>query len=322
MENWNLPIFFSATAFVLVATPAWTRLLWRLGFVDSPGGRKTHAKKVARGAGPLLLIPFLVAFSVGIISGPGLMLGILWFSILGFLDDYSPLSSRKKLALQFLGSVLLSCGVVGRFEIASLLLVSAVIVAHVNVANFMDGLNGLATMQAVVVSVLTASVASSLQNLQLATISILLASTSLGFLPWNFPKARIFLGDSGSYLLGSIYGVIFVIVWGEGLPFMAVAMFAIPFTDTFVTLIRRFLSRENLFEAHSDHFYQRLSQGRFGLGKALLTVIGSSSLCGIVGLWVSLSAEAQPMVGVLALCVVCAGYLLAPSLEFRGRNQP
>lgn len=129
-----------------------------------------------------------------------------------------------------------------------------------NIFNFMDGIDGIAATESLSVGGWAAA-ALVLLGSPAAGLPLVLAAASLGFLLHNFPPARIFMGDVGSFLLGGIIAVVGVVGEGEGLPLWLFAALLLCFLfDATYTLARRALRGENVLRAHRQHLYQRLVQ--------------------------------------------------------------
>jgi UDP-N-acetylmuramyl pentapeptide phosphotransferase/UDP-N-acetylglucosamine-1-phosphate transferase len=148
--------------------------------------------------------------------------------------------------------------------------------------NFMDGLNGIAGLSALV-SLVTFAVAGREQT---TTIAAVAAAAVLGFLPWNFPKARIFLGDAGSLPLGLLLAWLAVRANATGtLSFPASILLLGPFIfDVAFTLFRRWREGKTIGEAHKEHLYQRLSRVWGSHAKVSLLYAGFSVVTGILAL--------------------------------------
>lgn len=194
-----------------------------------------------------------------------LMVGMI-ISVVGFFDDIYELSAKFRLLLQ---SAVAICGIVsiggldslefGLFSISSPIITNIfaflLIVWFINLYNFLDGINGYAGSEAVFLSIAGIIIFGD-------SHFIVLAVATLGFLFWNFNKAKIFMGDTGSTLLG--YNIsIFTLYYSnqESSNFLIwIILFALFWFDATLTLIRRMLNQEKLTQAHKKHAYQRLNQ--------------------------------------------------------------
>lgn len=321
---------FGLALYLVGASVPWlTR--WRV--LDAANARSSHQGVVPRGGGVgvlLAVVPVLLvsALLVGVAAGPlvAFVAFTLCLGALGLADDVRSLSVRVRLAVQlglaaaFTGWQLL--GPSARLDAVPLVLVgilavvgSVGVVAVVNAFNFMDGINGI--------SALTAAVCGgwySLQGLRLDDgLSVLagatLAGAAAGFLPWNAPRAVVFLGDSGSYFLGGAVAALAVVSWSAGAGLLvAVAPLSVYVADVTFTLVRRAARGERWQDAHREHVYQRLihAQGWSHL-QASLVVAGVSVACCVV-------VALLPAVLAALVCLSLLGaYLSLPVLVPRAR---
>jgi len=175
------------------------------------------------------------------------------------------------------------------------------IVWMINLYNFMDGMDGFAAGMAVSGFGFIALLGWLSGDAWFAQVNLIIATASLGFLIFNFPPARIFMGDVGSSTLGFMAAAFSL--WGvrTGLyPFWAAVLIFSPFiADATVTLIRRILKGEKFWKAHKTHYYQRLVQAGWGHHKTLVVEYGIMLACGISAL-VSVDASATVQVAVLS----------------------
>lgn len=250
--------------------------LVRCGVMDLPNTRSSHAMPVPRGGGLSIVLVFLSAV-VWLLQRQVVPAKLAWalvgggiaISIVGFLDDHFRLSPWPRLIIHFLAAAwALWCfdemspshfgnsadfgGWVGR---------GAALIGLVwltNLFNFMDGIDGLAGMEAVTVSGLAAFLLFRNGLHDDAQVSSTLAAASLGFLIWNWPPARIFMGDIGSGFLGFSLGVLALFSSQAGTAFVWpwLILLAAFIVDSTVTLLRRVFSRARWFEAHRSHAYQ------------------------------------------------------------------
>ena len=139
------------------------------------------------------------------------------------------------------------------------ILLSIFSVGAVNLFNFMDGSDGLAASQSAVYFLLHAYLFASVDELELTILAIVLCGIVSGFLVFNWGPAKIFMGDSGSYFIGSLYVSFAFFSYEKGLGFYPSLILASPFLcDSVLTLIYRFFSGESWWEGHRSHVYQIL----------------------------------------------------------------
>jgi len=288
----------------------------RLHILDVPNERSLHAHPVPRSggigvvtailAGVIVLLPTL-EFPAILIGGT---LGLLLVSGLSFLDDRAHLPPGVRLGGHFVAAGFLVVtggnwpqlelpGVVWEWPAALSVVVTLLfIVWMTNIYNFMDGMDGFAGGMAVFGFGGLGLLGSMAGDPAFALVAWIIAAAAAGFLVFNFPPARIFMGDVGSAGLGFLASAL--TLWGaqRGLfPVWAAMLLFGPFiVDATVTLIRRLLRGERIWRAHRTHYYQRLVQSGWGhrktvlweYGLMLLSLLGAifAVRAGVEGQWV------------------------------------
>jgi UDP-GlcNAc:undecaprenyl-phosphate/decaprenyl-phosphate GlcNAc-1-phosphate transferase len=250
-----------------LAEPPTIALLRRHAVIDVPGGRSSHSVPTPRGGGaPIavgLLVAALVAPSTG---GAGLAFAVAvgFFGLLGLVDDLRGLPAVSRLALQAAGAAVTATLLVMRLRLPVFVLIVAALAAaawlvgFVNVFNFMDGVNGISGAHALVGGVAYACLAGWRHDGFGVAAGLALAAGAAAFLPWNAVRARVFLGDVGSYSIGAALAVLAVRLIVDGVPAEAVAgPVAVYLADVAWTLQRRIRRGERWLEAHRTHVYQR-----------------------------------------------------------------
>lgn len=234
----------------------------RNALFDQPGERRSHAAPTPRGGGVGIVMACLLALSaigMGALSSGGWLLvvvGLLLVAAIGWWDDHRPLPAWPRLLVHAIAAACLACAI--HLQGAPVLAVVATFVLAVvlvNAWNFMDGINGLAASQGLLCAFGFAAVLGDAWRM----VALAVAGACLGFLPFNFPKARVFLGDVGSGALGYLVAVMTaagfasmpVPTWGL-LLLPSLAMLA----DTGLTLARRVRRGERWWEAHVQHAFQ------------------------------------------------------------------
>ena len=175
----------------------------------------------------------------------------------------------------------------------------------------MDGINGITATTLGLWGAVTLLEGRNAGIDSLVLIGALTAGACLGFLPWNAPAARLFLGDVGSYLLGGTRGGRLVLAWHGGARITVVAAPLVPYAaDVIATLVRRALRRESLTEPHREHFYQVLT-GPWPIGHAVVACLYGvvAFACGAVAL-VAPTAVALTVFAVVALAVAVGPHFL------------
>lgn len=266
-----------------------TRLMIRIGIADVPTRRSSH-KSITPKSGGLGIIAgfsFAMAFlyltgKLGHISFHKLMLlgiGAFLTIVISLYDDIKRLSSSQKLIIQVITALfVISTGLslnilplpfLGLVDLGALGSVIAVfwIIFFINVFNFMDGLNGLASGVSLIASLFCTGIGLWLGEKSLFYISISLGFSTLGFFLFNFPKARIFMGDVGSQFMGLMWAVLLLIPSQEShVAQMNLSIYTVPLLffsfiyDVSTTVIRRIWRREPFWLAHRTHLFQLLNR--------------------------------------------------------------
>lgn len=230
----------------------------RAGPLDNPNHRSLHSVAVPRSGGVGVLAGLACAGSVG--APPSAWLAALaLLAAVSWWDDWRPLSASVRFAAHFLAATIVVLDMPGVGAMGAVLLIFALI-WMTNLYNFMDGANGLAGGMALF-GFLTLSVAAAMAGQhELAGWAAATAGAALGFLRFNFHPARIFLGDVGSVTLGFLAALIgwhgwTRAAWPLWFPLLVFSPFIV---DATATLLRRLLRREKVWQAHREHYYQRL----------------------------------------------------------------
>ena len=269
--RWSEPVVLAACAVaalvVSMACTAWAiAYARRCGMLDQPGERRSHATATPRGGGVGIAVALLLAMCLlgGWVDAGWWPIagGLLLVAGVGWGDDHRPLPIALRLGAHALAGVALAWGL--HLQDAGLPAVLAALVlvpVLVNAWNFMDGINGLAASQALLCATGFAVVLGDGWRL----LALVLAAACLGFLPFNFPRARVFLGDVGSgglgYLVAALLAAGFAarpMAWWPLLLLPPLAMLA----DTGLTLLWRIRRRERWWQAHVQHAFQRWSRHR------------------------------------------------------------
>jgi UDP-GlcNAc:undecaprenyl-phosphate GlcNAc-1-phosphate transferase len=292
--------FLVALGVVLALTPAVGEVARFLGVVDRPGEqRKIHRRPVPRLGGLALFLGLLVpALAFLDLSGPyrGILLGAAVAMVVGLVDDFRGLPWWAKLAGQF-GAAAVAIGfgvtidrftfpVVGIQSLPEWLAVGGTflwIVAVMNMVNFLDGMDGLAAGICGIAGGTFAVIALSLGKPEAAVLSAIVCGTCLGFLRHNFYPARIFMGDSGSLLLGFVLATVAV----QGLLktaatvalFFPLLVLAIPILDTSFVVAKRLKYGQPIVAADRWHLHHRFLNIGFSQRRATLTLY---AWCGVL----------------------------------------
>jgi UDP-GlcNAc:undecaprenyl-phosphate GlcNAc-1-phosphate transferase len=287
-------LYAAALALVIVVllTPVVGNVARVLGIVDRPGGRRTHERIVPKLGGLALFFGIIIpalAFVDWSRETRGLLLGATVATTVGAIDDFRGLRWFEKLAGQ-IGAALIPVAsgiwvdhftfpLIGVHGLPSWLgwaLTVAWIVAIMNMINFLDGLDGLASGVCAISGGTFAVIALSLGKPNAAVVSAIVFGACLGFLRHNFYPARIFMGDSGAMLLGFVLGT--VAVSGLLKTAATVALFfpllvlAVPILDTSFVVARRLKYRQPITAPDREHLHHRFVRMGFSQRRATVTI--------------------------------------------------
>lgn len=261
--------------------------------IDMPNARSSHTVPTPRGGGVAIVVSFLAALAavaaVGILpldQFAGLFGAGLIVALIGFADDHGHIAARWRLLGHFAAaSWLLVCfGGLPRLNVFGFdvdlqwygaILAAVYLVWVLNLYNFMDGIDGIAGAVAICVTVVGAILYYWCGHPQQVWTPLLLASACAGFLIWNFPPAKIFMGDAGSGFLGIILASMALqaasiepqLLWSW---LILMGVFVV---DATYTMLRRLIRGEKIYEAHRSHAYQYASRQHSSHKKVTLSVV-------------------------------------------------
>jgi Fuc2NAc and GlcNAc transferase len=293
----------------LLASIAFTGLLRRYALaaslLDIPNARSSHSLPTPRGGGVAIVVVFLlgslILFQYELLSSAALwaFLGAgAWIAVVGFIDDHQHIPARWRLLAHFIaaawGLFWLGLPTLSLFgiELTTLgyVLAAFYLVWLLNLYNFMDGIDGLASIEAISVcvgGVLLLLGTGSTDEYPL----LLLIMAVAGFLLWNFPPAKIFMGDAGSGFLGITLGLFSLQAAHQSpqLFYSWLILLGVFIVDATWTLIQRFLRGEKVYEAHRSHAYQFASR-QYASHKTVTLAVTAINTCWLlpIALWVGL----------------------------------
>lgn len=299
-----LNVSIAVAIFVLSFFLTWCLRVYALknNVIDIPNQRSSHSVPTPRGGGVAIVVSFLLGLitlfildAISLFQLLSLFVAGFATAIVGFLDDHGHIAARWRLLMHFSAG---AAGLyfLGQFPVIDIfgyqfsagwlgMLFSLVYLAWMlNLYNFMDGINGLASIEAITFSIgscllLILSLPDAIGKSQFA-ILVLLGCAVLGFVFWNFPKAKIFMGDAGSGFLGIIVGltVLHVAALNSVLFMAEICLLGIFIVDATMTLLRRLIAGKKVYEAHASHTYQILAR-KYGshipvtLGALIINII-------------------------------------------------
>lgn len=285
-------------------TPCVKKLAIRIGAIDIPGDdRRIHNRPVPRLGGLAIYMAFtvvvltLVPFSIKLL---GIIAGATMIAILGIMDDVKPLPAKVKLIVQIAAAiVLVSSGVkvewvtnpfdkvdgMSYLGIFSYPITVFWIVGVTNTLNLIDGLDGLAAGIATIASFSLMVVSVINGHGVVAILTAALAGSALGFLPYNFNPAKIFMGDTGSTFLGFVLAAISIEGAIKGAATLAIAIpllaLGLPIFDTTFAIIRRAVNGKPIMEADKGHLHHRLLALGLSQRQVVFTLYIVSAFLGI-----------------------------------------
>lgn len=323
-------MFIAALFFSLLITPLVKKFAVRIGALDIPkDSRRVHKTPIPLlgglaiyGAFVLTIILFVpLANSREMI---GLLLGGTFITAVGMIDDIKPMKAKKKLVLQIIAAIIVvSFGlkieivtnpfdrVSGMSDIGWLSIPATVfwIVGVTNAFNLIDGLDGLAAGVAGI-SCITLFIVSMLNGrMDAALLTATLAGSAIGFIPYNFHPAKIFMGDTGSQLLGFMLACISILgsIKSAAAIVITVPILALglPIYDTFMAILRRYKNKKPVMEADRGHLHHKLLDMGLSQKQAVLVMYAISALLGVTAIFATeLSTIQSFIVLIVVLCIV------------------
>ncbi|NMY40047.1 glycosyltransferase family 4 protein [Pseudomonas sp. WS 5013] len=271
--------------------------------LDVPNSRSSHQVPTPRGGGMAIVVACSLALAAlalsdllpaplfYALSGSGALVALV-----GFVDDHRPLSARWRLLAHFLAAAwgLFWLGGMPEVRIPGVgglpgwlwgLLGLVYLVWLLNLYNFMDGIDGIAGTEAICVCLGGAILYALAGRYEMVLLPVLLALASAGFLFWNFPSARIFMGDAGSGYLGLLLGLFSLqAAWvAQELFWSWLILLGVFIVDASVTLLRRLLQGSRVYEAHRSHAYQHAAR-QLGRHLPVTLAVAVINLCWLLPL--------------------------------------
>lgn len=315
-------LFPTVAAFAVSLALTWATLLAlrRSRFLDVPNARSSHTNPVPRGGGIGFVLVILGAWTAMSLSGEAdlplaMLAGATAVAAISLADDRASVSLRWRLAVQT-AAVALALVVLpvdgpvlwdGLPVFVDRAIIGLIWLWFLNLFNFMDGINGVASIEAIAITFGIAAIAVVTGRGGWPVTPALVAGAAVaGFLPFNLPRARMFMGDVGSVTLGYLVGWLLILVAAEGGLATAILLGLYFVADATSTLIYRAAIGEPVSKPHRRHAYQRAVDR--GLTHAAVT--GQVAIVGLVLAILGALALAWPVPAVAAGLVVVGGFIL------------
>jgi UDP-N-acetylmuramyl pentapeptide phosphotransferase/UDP-N-acetylglucosamine-1-phosphate transferase len=276
-----------ALAVTVVLTPVLAGFARRLGAVDHPGALKPHERPTPYGGG----ISIGAGMAVGIaLARPWLFVPFAMALVLGTVDDVRPLSPAVRLGGEISIGVVLALVVSTRFTgVLGGVLCVATTVVLVNGFNLMDGLDALCGSVTLVMAAGFGAVLTGDGRL----LALALAGAAAGFLVYNVPPARVYLGDGGSYLVGTVVTALVALAWAPHAPMAtglaALVLVTLPAAEVGLAVVRRLRGHQSVFSGDRRHPYDQLVERSWPKGVVALTYAGTALVLAAVAVVASTS---------------------------------
>lgn len=295
-----LEVFIITTVVSYLITPMVRAIAFKTGYLDQPRSNKVHAHPTALLGGASIYIAFMIGLfmTMDFSKDPRLfsiVIGSALLLIVGLIDDRMGMMPEVKLLAQFLAAmVVIKAGV--RIEFLNNYYLNVVltylwIVGITNAFNLLDNMNGLSAGIASIAAAFFGAAMLSSNQIEVAVVSFAIAGSSLGFLKHNFPEAKIFMGDTGSLVLGFLLATTAVLgSWSTRFLTTSLAMpliiLAYPIFDTTLVTVMRLAEGRSVFQGGKDHSSHRLALIGFKKKRAVLFIYAICIGLGISALFV------------------------------------
>ncbi|OGO79577.1 MAG: undecaprenyl-phosphate alpha-N-acetylglucosaminyl 1-phosphate transferase [Clostridiales bacterium GWB2_37_7] len=334
--------FLIAVSVAYLVTPFVIKLANRVGAIDVPkDSRRVHTVPIPRLGGIAIFIGFMVAVLTTLKMDTrlmGVLAGAVIIVTMGYFDDIKPLSAKVKLLVQLLAAgIAMYGGVKMNILTNPLSLISGTndfivlgkwsypltmvwIVGVTNAINLIDGLDGLAAGVSTIAALTLTAVALFTGDTYISMLAAILAGATIGFLPYNFNPAKIFMGDTGSLLLGYMLSVISImgVLKSAAALSILIPIFAIglPIFDTFMAIVRRGMSGKSFMEADKGHLHHRLLDIGLSQKQAVLTLYSISAVLGFGAV-----ALVEATLKVAIVLVIAVFFLASMGVKYLGLTE-
>lgn len=265
--------------------------------IDVPNERSSHEQPMPRGGGGPMAVAAIVSIALlGIIRSPLVPTNWVWtlcigggaVAWIGWQDDRFSLSPLRRFMVHIIAAAwAVNWLMPADTPLGYKFLAGFWVAWSINFYNFMDGIDGLAGAEAVLIGLGAGYIAGRVGTQPTLAINWVIASAALGFLFWNWPPAKIFMGDAGSGFLGYAFGCLAIgsgYGWDGGF-LTYVTLLALFLGDASFTLMIRIIKRERFWEAHRQHLYQRLAQRGFSHLEITLLFVTINMVLFVIAAW-------------------------------------
>ncbi len=324
--------FIVATVISFIATPIMRTIALKVGAVDIPkDNRRVHTEGIPYLGGVAIYLGVIIAMIVFLpVKKPefiAILIGGTIIMLSGLIDDFAVLSPKMKLLIQILAGIILVIGgiriefITNPFSSSTIINLGILsipitifwVVGITNTVNLIDGLDGLSAGVAAISSISLMLVANKFGYTDTAIFSAILAGGCLGFLPFNFNPASIFMGDAGALFLGFILSAISI----EGVMkstatitvIVPIIILGIPIFDTTFAIFRRILNGQHPMQADKGHLHHRLLKRGYSQRKTVLILYGISVFFGVFAVLISEVNSKKAVILSIILLIVATIYL-------------
>lgn len=298
-----LPLVVLSFFAAFIATPLIGRVARRTGFVDEPQPHKMHVKPIPLMGGLAIYLALTVAlfrldYTSDFLEVAAVGVGGTLLMLIGLWDDRRGMSPRIKLLAQLAaGLAAAAAGIqvhLFPWPLLNLLITLFWFVGITNAINLMDNMDGLAAGTSAVSAMFFTLLAAAAGQGLVASLAAAVTGASLGFLYYNISPAMVFMGDTGSLLLGFLLAVIGIKYSPEHLPLgstwmVPIVVLGLPIFDTTLVTFARLRTRRPVFQGGTDHSSHRLARLGLGVNRAVMTMYIAAALLGAVAMFITQS---------------------------------
>jgi UDP-GlcNAc:undecaprenyl-phosphate GlcNAc-1-phosphate transferase len=317
-----LPLIILAFLAAFVATPLIGRVAFHTGFIDEPRPHKMHVRPMPLLGGLAIYIAlflvlsialFRVNFASELIEVIAIAVGATLLMLVGLWDDRSGIAPRAKLLAQVAAALIVAAAGLQvhlfPWPAVNFAITLLWFVGITNAINLMDNMDGLAAGTSAVSALFFTILAAAAGQGLVASLAAAVTGASLGFLYYNIPPAMIFMGDTGSLLLGFLLAVIGIkyspIALPSGSTWMApIVVLGLPVFDTTLVTFSRLISRRPVSQGGTDHTSHRLARLGLGINRAVLTMYLVAGALGILAIFMTQSSPATATILFIALLMM------------------